>query len=193
MEKKRWSLEKKLSVILGLLGVVIIGLGVGIVILNFNQRNLGGVVTDDGDISQVDTESGQDILSFYDAEYMIFDYYDGIAMLSDSTTEEDIQKYITQTMEYIDKLYNNYDDSASRVNIIIAEVWFLQGFDSHVEEAIRIGKEIENESLSSDQRHLLYEFMGNAYRSLGNDATASQYYALSAKNEPIYDSELEDD
>ena len=38
MEKKRWSLEKKLGVILGLLGVVIIGLGVGVVILNFNQN-----------------------------------------------------------------------------------------------------------------------------------------------------------
>ncbi len=193
MDKKGRSLEKKLAVVLGILGIIVLGLGVGVAVVNLNQKSSEEMAIDDGDASQDDTESEQNIISFYDAEYKIFDYYDGIAMLSDSTTEEEIQKYIAQTLEYIDELHNNYDDPASRINITIAEVWFLQGFNNYAEEAIQVGKEIEGENLSSDQKYLLYEYMGNAYRSLGDENTASQYYALSAENEPIFNDNSEEE
>ena len=193
MDKKGRSLEKKLAVVLGILGIIVLGLGVGVAVVNLNQKSSEEMAIDDGDASQDDTESEQNIISFYDAEYKIFDYYDGIAMLSDSTTEEEIQKYIAQTLEYIDELHNNYDDPASRINITIAEEWFLQGFNNYAEEAIQVGKEIEGENLSSDQKYLLYEYMGNAYRSLGDENTASQYYALSAENEPIFNDNSEEE
>ena len=193
MDKKGRSLEKKLAVVLGILGIIVLGLGVGVAVVNLNQKSSEEMAIDDGDASQDDTESEQNIISFYDAEYKIFDYYDGIAMLSDSTTEEEIQKYIAQTLEYIDELHNNYDDPASRINITIAEVWFLQGFNNYAEEAIQVGKEIEGENLSSDQKYLLYEYMGNAYRSLGDENTASQYYALSAEYEPIFNDNSEEE
>ena len=80
-------------------------------------------------------------------------------MLTDSTTQDEIQDYIAQTIKYIDELYDSYNDSESRANILIAKVWFLKNFQSHAEEAIRVGEELKNESLSFEQRELLQEFM----------------------------------
>lgn len=169
VQAKKYFSNKVLLIVLGVLILVIIGLIIGVVVVNMNGgREVATIVQGSADVEQSEK---RDPAERTEAQKQVEDEMNIITKLNQDIDE---METVEEKQAYLDQKVEEYSGESVLPRIIITKAW-VYIHDNQAENALTVLEEINEDELTEDQKLDYYSVMMNAYQQL-DDAESVQKY-----------------